>query len=105
MNVLWIRERWALLYQMFPQQPKISELRIDRSLVVHRTIFEVENKVGGDTICTRLLDQVAMGQGFALQASQYQEAMDQSFAVMYSNLSSRRQQEKTRTRQHQAERL
>jgi hypothetical protein len=91
---------------MLPQEPEISEFRIDRSLVVHRPIFEVEYQVGGYAISVRHLDQVAMGQGFALRTSQHQKAMDQSFAVVHGNLRSGRPAGKENgARQQQAERL
>ena len=89
-----MRERWALLYQVVPQESKTSELRIDRSFVVQGTVFKVEYKAGGDAISMRHLDQVAVGQGFALQRPQHKKAMNQSFGVVHGDLPNGRLAEK-----------
>jgi hypothetical protein len=89
------------------QESETSELRIDRSFVVQGTVFEVEYKVGGDAISMRHLDEVAVGQSFALQRPQHKKAMDQALSVAHRNLPVGRlaRKEEYSPHQHEAERL
>jgi hypothetical protein len=89
------------------QESETSELRVDSSFVVQGTVFDVEYKVRGDAISTRHLDEVAVGQSFALQRPQHKKAMNQALSVAHRNLPVGRlaRNEKYSPRQHKAERL
>jgi len=82
-NLHWMLECGTLLYQAVAQEPEVTALGEDSSLVVERAILEVKHQPAGHPIATGDLDQVTIGESVTRQCAQHQKTMHQALWVAY----------------------
>jgi hypothetical protein len=78
-------ERGTPLNEVVVQEPEVTTLGEDSSLVVERAILEVEHQPATHSIAMGDLNEVTVGESLARQRPQNQKSMDQAFGVANSD--------------------
>src|SRR5258708_21915228 len=76
---LW--KRRAFLNQVIGQKPELLPLRVDSGLIVERAVLEMKRQPRRHARTARDLDQIAVGDGRAVERPKREESVDDAFRV------------------------
>jgi hypothetical protein len=75
-----------VLNQVFTDKAERTALRKNGGVVVKRSVLEMKDQPTRDTITLRILDQITVSNGFAVQRAQREKSVNQTFPMSYSDL-------------------